>query len=293
LNTVETSYKLLKKIKDDKFDVDMLHQYTLLLQIGVRDFQLCVVDPSNRCLLLEDYVLANLRSSTELLETLQRLFEEHHLLGAGFWKSVKVSFKNNKFSMIPGPLFMEEAMDEYLALNCQLLESEKTFYFKNLHTDAITVFAVNEEIVSWLQSVYANSTVGLVHQSSALIEGVLDYSKKYRNASLFLYIDRFKLHVVSLRKGKLEYYNQFSVKQFSDYVRYIMMVMKGLGYNQDTSKVVMWGYIGKQSPHFNEFYKFIRNISFGDRPSYLSFGYMFDEIQDHHFFDLYSTLLCE
>jgi hypothetical protein len=293
LNTVETSYKLLKKIKDDKFDVDQLHLYTLLLQIGTRDFQLLVVDQNNRCLLLEDFVLANLKSSNDLLETLQQLFEEHHLLGAGFWKSVRVSFKNNKFSLVPAPLFMEEALDDYLGLNCQLFETEQSLYYKNLHTDAITVFAVNGKIISWLKSVYSNSTVGIVHQSSALIEGVLEYAKKHKDASLFLYIDRFKLHVVSLRKGKLEYYNQFTVKQFSDYVRYIMMIMKGLGYHQDTAKVVMWGYIGKQSPHFQEFYKFIRNISFGDRPGYLSFGYMFDEVQDHHFFDLYSTLLCE
>ena len=69
--------------------------------------------------------------------------------------------------------------------------------------------------------------------------------------------------------------------------------MKGLNRNQKTSDVVLWGYIGKQSPHYNEFYKYIKNISFGDRPGYLKFGYMFDEVQDHHFFDLYSMHVCD
>ncbi|MEO1096986.1 MAG: DUF3822 domain-containing protein, partial [Bacteroidota bacterium] len=68
---------------------------------------------------------------------------------------------------------------------------------------------------------------------------------------------------------------------------------KGLNRSQKTSDVILWGYIGKQSPHYNEFYKYIKNISFGDRPSYLKYGYMFDEVQDHHFFDLYSMHLCD
>jgi hypothetical protein len=68
-----------------------------------------------------------------------------------------------------------------------------------------------------------------------------------------------------------------------------MLVMKTLNMDQQTSKVVMWGYIGKNSPHYHEFYKYIQNVTFGERPDNLKFGYMFDEVQDHHFIDLYSV----
>jgi hypothetical protein len=67
-----------------------------------------------------------------------------------------------------------------------------------------------------------------------------------------------------------------------------MLVMKSLGMNQQTSEVILWGYIGKNSPHYHEFYKYIKNVVFGNKPSSLKFGYMFDEVQEHHFFDLYS-----
>jgi hypothetical protein len=66
-----------------------------------------------------------------------------------------------------------------------------------------------------------------------------------------------------------------------------MLVMKSLGMDQKTSVVKLWGYIGKNSPHYHEFYKYINNVEFGGRPSFLTFGYMFDEVQEHHFFDLY------
>ena len=70
-----------------------------------------------------------------------------------------------------------------------------------------------------------------------------------------------------------------------------LLVLSALGMNQQTSRVVMWGYIGRNSPHFTEFAKYIRNVSFGKRPGNLSFGYLFDELQEHHFFDLYATHL--
>ncbi len=41
--------------------------------------------------------------------------------------------------------------------------------------------------------------------------------------------------------------------------------MKGLGLDQQTCEVVLWGYISKNSPHYLEFVKYIRNISFGDQ----------------------------
>ncbi len=294
MNTTTAGYKLIKKVKDAKFDVDNLHQYNLQLQVGVRDLQVAIINSkNNNVLLLEDYVLASVKSYKELKEMLSSLFEEHHLLMAGFWKSVKISIKNNKFSLVPSSLFVKEALVDYLKLNAKVNPtSEEVLYYKHIKSKAVCVFAVNKQLYNWLYSLYPNAEVGFMHQSSALIEGVFNFSESHEKDSLYLYIDRFKLHVLSLKKGELEYYNQFTIKQFNEYIKYIMLVMKGLDKSQKTSEVVLWGYLGKQSPHYNEFYKYIRNISFGERPDYLNFGFVFDEVQDHHFLDLYSMHLC-
>ena len=295
MDTAALDYKLLKKIKDERFDVEDLHHYVLFLQIGVRDFQVCVVDSrSNQCLLLEDFILPEVSSSGEVVEVLSSLFESHHLLMAGFWKNVKVSVKNNQFSLLPAPLFLKEGLHDYLKLNAKVsLKEDELHYYKSIKSNVVTVFAVNKQLANWVRSLYPNSEVGFLHQSCSLIEGVLHHGEKYRSNQLYLYIDRFKLHVLSLKDKDLEYYNQFRIKQFSEYIRYIMLVMKGLSRSQAQSEVVIWGYIGRQSPHYNEFYKYIRNVSFGDRPGYLNYSYIFDEVQDHHFFDLYSMHLCD
>lgn len=292
MQAIAQGFKLIKKIKDDRFDEEKLHQYTLLVQFGVRDLQVAIVDSEDsRLLFFEDYVLGDSNSHSELINQYQQLFDSHPVLHAGFWSEVRISVKNTKFAQVPASLFMPEAAAEYLRFNAQLdLEKEDILVCQNHRSDAITVFAIQKELNTWLRTIYANTTLKLVHQSAALIEGVLEYAKSNQNP-LYIYVDRFKLHILAVGEGKLIYYNQFLIKQFSDYVKYIMLVLKGLGMDQNTSHVMLWGYIGKNSPHYLEFVKYVRNVGFGGRPSYLKFGYLFDEVQDHHFFDLFSIYL--
>lgn len=294
MQTAALNYKLIKKIKDERFDEDLIHQYQLLINIGFRDLQIGVIDDQeNRMLLLEDYVFPSLSSHDELLQTLDMLFDAHAFLKAAFWKSIKISIKNNKYVQVPEALFLEEAKTEYLQFNAYIDDDEEVYSILNKKTKAVTVFALSSRLKNWLMGLYPNSKVIFMHQSAVLIETLTNYSTYKKDNSLFIYVDRFKLHIMSCKGGNLLYYNQFAIKQFSDYIKYIMLVLKSLNLSQQNSQVVLWGYIGKNSPHYNEFYKYINNVIFGHRPKFLTFGYMFDEVQDHHFFDLYGMHLLE
>ncbi len=292
MQTASLQYKLIKKIKDERFDEDLIHQYCLLINIGARDLQVGVIDSQdNRFLLMEDYVFPSLSSHEELSIILDQLFDAHAFLRAAFWKTIKVSIKNNKFVQVPEALFVEEAKAEYLKFNAYIEDTEEVLFVSNVQSHAVTVFAIPTQLKQWLMQLYPNNTPIFMHQSAVLIEGITQYSKIKKDNPLYIYVDRFKLHILSCRQGSLLYYNQFVIKQFSDYIRYIMLVMKSLHLDQSSSQVILWGYIGKNSPHYNEFYKYINNVIFGQRPKSLSFGYMFDEVQDHHFADLYNMHL--
>ncbi|HEY4655200.1 MAG TPA: DUF3822 family protein [Cyclobacteriaceae bacterium] len=286
-------YKLIKKIKDERFDEEKLHQYDLLIHLGARDFQVAVIDSlEQRLLWLEDYVLPNTDSHLDLMPVLDVVFDSHELLKAGFWNRIKVAVKNHKFVQVPDSLFIEEASADYLKFNASVdPASEDVLFLKNPRAEAKTVFAVQHDLREWFSKVYPTKQPIFLHQSACLIEGVLEFAANRSDNPLYLYIDRFRLHVMSCRDGRLVYYNQFAIKQFADYIKYIMLVMRSLDMDQQSSQVILWGYIGKNSPHYHEFYKYINNVAFGDRPAYLQFGYMFDEVQDHHFFDLYGMHL--
>jgi len=283
------TFKLIKKIKDDRFEEEKILDYTLLLNVGPRDVQVGVVDGNqNRLMYLEDYVLPSVSSSDDLIYTLEQLFDYHAFIRAGFWKQIKIALKNQKLVQVPKPLFEESVAANYLNLNAQPSPTEETCFVSMERSEAVTVFAIQKELKAWVEEKYPQKQFILLHQSAALIEGVMRIAEKRTDNPLYLYVDRFKLHIISANQGKLIYYNQFNILSFQDYIRYIMLVMKTLNMDQKTSKVVMWGYIGKNSPHYHEFYKYIQNVTFGERPNNLKFGYMFDEVQDHHFIDLYS-----
>lgn len=292
MQTTAVAYKLIKKIKDERLDEEKLHQYTLLAQLGVRDLQIAIVDTDRRLLFFEDYIFNGLNSYAELLDVLRTLFESHEMLMAGFWKGVVFSIKNNQLVQIPGSLFDPSRPETYLKFNAHTDQANDDVLSCKAHlSDAVTVFSIQKDIHRWIETLYTNCPVTFIHQSAALIEGVLDASRDSAGSPLYIYVDRFKLHILAAKNNQLIYYNQFVIKQFADYVKYIMLVMKGLNMDQDTSQVVLWGYIGKNSPHYHEFYKYIRNVVFGGRPAHLKFGYMFDEVQEHHFFDLFSMNL--
>jgi Protein of unknown function (DUF3822) len=295
LQTTALTYKLIRKIKDDIFDEEFIDRYNLLINIGTRDFQLLVIEPQeNKILLLEDFVLPELTSNEELLQILDQLFDSHAFLKAGFWKKIKVSIKNQKFVQVPHELYAEESITEYLKFNAPIdLAREDCVSTVNPKAQAVTVFAVNRDLKNWLNSIYPNNPPSFTHQSAALIEGTLHFAQGRDDNPLYIYVDRFKLHILACDSGKLRYYNQFSIKQFSEYIKYIMLVMKSLEMDQRTSRVVLWGYIGKNSPHYHEFCKYISHVNFGDEPDYLNFGYVFDEVPEHHYFDLYSVHLID
>jgi hypothetical protein len=287
------SSKLIKRIRDDRFDEDNIHAYTLLLNLGPKDLQAAVVGDGNRVLYLEDNVFPAVASGQELVVAVDELLDHHAFLKAGFWNHVKLSMKNQKLVQVPGDLFSDDSSGDYLRFNASYdAGHDDVLFTKMTNSEAVTVFAVPRKLKGLIDDLYPQTTVSVIHQSAALIEGVMDSARSRSDNPLYLYVDRFKLHVLSVKDSKLIYYNQFSIHNFEDYVKYIMLVMNTLGMDQQTSEVVLWGYIGANSPHYHEFYKYIRNVTFGKRPAHLTFGYPFDEVQDHHFFDLYSINLC-
>jgi Protein of unknown function (DUF3822) len=290
MQAIASNYKLIKKVKDEKFDLEKLHQYILLVNSGVRDFQVGVVDgEDNRVIYFEDYVLGETKDHAEHLDAIKSLFDSHELLQAGFWKQVIIGIKNSKFVQVPSSLFLDSSSADYLKFNAKVEEDEVILHSSDSSTEAVTVFAIHQGLHNMLMGYYQNVPVKFVHQSHAIISGTLSFSKS--DSPLYIYVDRFKLHIICLRNNRLIYYNQFAIKQFADYVKYIMLVMKSMNMDQDSSEVVLWGYIGKNSPHYLEFVKYIRNVSFGGRLPSLKFGYMFDEVQEHHFFDLFALSL--
>ncbi|MFZ9045665.1 MAG: DUF3822 family protein [Cyclobacteriaceae bacterium] len=289
-----SSHKLTRRVKDPSFNIDELHDYTLSLMVGIRDFQLCITSQNSQLLLLEDYKIDGIRTVNERVAALKAIFENHHLLQAGFWKSIRLAVKTHKFTQVPTDHFVKDSAKDFLLVHCDINQHmEQVHYYPHSIADAVTVFATDARLIQWIESVYPNKKVTITHQGSALIEGVLKYDDHSANRTLFCYFDRGILHAISTENRHLIYYNQFAIKAPEDYLKYIMLVFKELGLSQKQSKLILWGNLKVNSKHVVYLKKYIRNISFGSRPSYLRYVFQFDEIPEHQYFDLMNVYLCE
>jgi hypothetical protein len=296
LQTGSKKYKLLHRVKDTRyFNIDNLHHYSLSLQLGSNDFQICVIDSRNStCLLLEDYIFPSANSPEDRVAILKYLFDEHHFLIANFWKSVKISIKTSKFSLVPKDAFDKTALFDYLKYNADLDTSIETYRYNLISfNDIYTVFAFEKKVQAFFDTIYQNIEYQVSHQSCGIISGVFNSKNKTRNKKMYLYVDRGRLHISLIEDQRLIYYNQFLIKEFSDYIKFINLVAKELNYDIGINGIILWGYIRKNSAHLKELLRYFKNIKFGGSASFLKQGFMFDEIPEHHFIDVYGIYLCQ
>lgn len=287
-------YHLVRKVKSSKFNVDHLSQYNLYFLLGKQHFKFCVLDTkSNSCLLLEDYLIGSNKQSDEIVNTLNVIFETHHLLNAGFWNSIKLAFLSPKSVLVPNQLFDKDALPDYLKINCEIDSEEGYYYFKHNTGKMVNIFAANKKIVNWFRQLYPNLNIHLLHYSSALIEGVPRQNDASRLKSMAIFINVDSAEVLVYQGEKLLYCNQFSYQSPKELLKYVMVVMDQLELDPNFSKVQLWGNINNQSECFKLLYQYIRNISFGKRPSVLQFSFEFDEIEEHQYFDLLGLFYCE
>ncbi len=287
LDFISANYRLANKIKDDRLEVDHLHQYDLYLLAGNHDLQVCVVNSvDQRCLLLEDFTFKKVDSPNAHLFVLEKIFDSHALLMAGFWHSVTLAFKNKKFALVPNDFFVESELHSYLTFNAVTYPNNENFhYYPHADQSFVNVFAASKKIESWFVNRYPNLSIRFTHQSCAIIEGAMRQFESEQD-SMCVFVDKNRLHIVAGSAEQLRFYNQFVIKRIADFSRYILLIMKELDLDKNQHKIMLWGHIDAESNLFRQLYKYIRNISFGNRPKFLHYGYMFDEIEDQQYFDV-------
>lgn len=287
-------YKVINKVKAAAFDSKSLDKYRLSLLVGITDFQFCVSTSQNECLNLEEYKFQGLKTVNDRLSVIKELFNSHPLLRSYKWGDIKLCFKSLKFTLVPHGFFIPESAGDYLILNNEINnKAENVYYYRHIKSEAVNIFAADKKVIEWINSAYPSKTPQVVHQGSAILEGVIRYDDHSHEPMVFAYVDRGILHLMATDKQNLIFYNQFLVQNSGDFLKYTLSVFKELKLDPKENKFVLWGIFNNNSPHIIALKKYIRNISFGSKPNYMSFPTEFDEIPDHRYFDLYNVSLCD
>ncbi len=279
------------RLRDEaRFQVDGLMAYDLLLYLTDRSLEMGVINAGEpRLLCAESFDLGEVHSPAQRLSALEKLFEEHDLLKAGFWKSVRLALQSPQFAYVPLSLYQASEHERYLRVTSPL-EPGRSEFLAYTHSDieAVGVFAVQKELVSWLGLAYPTQQVSVVHHSSALLEALAreQAAGDYPLVSAWLRDGTLTLIV---REGrKLRFVNVFDYESADDLVYYLLFVIEELGLSPETAPLTLWGEIDAESEVFEKLYRYIRHLSIGGYPKGWQFSYEFDAVPESEYFGLLS-----
>lgn len=280
----------LHRLRDETLDATNLAAYNLYLTASPAGLRVGVADVRrNKFVVLEDYAAL---PATSYGGQLQALAAHHDLVGQPGWNHVRLAIQNRHFTLLPSPLLRPGDEATYLRLHHAVdAQHETVLAYTHTSQEVASVFAAENALADWFRSTYPTGT--LLHQTSAMLEGLVHQSESTAARRFYLSIGHHELTIIVIRDKKPEFCNVFAFSSPEDLIYYTILVMQELQLNPDQDPVVVWGDLMHDSELFTVLRKYIRHIKFGNRPFDLHYSYRLNELFEYRFFELYSLHLCE
>jgi hypothetical protein len=278
------------RLRDETLDLSNLAAYNLYLTVGAAGFRVGVADVRrNKFVVLEDYQTT---SDAPLAVQLQALVAQHDLLGQAGWNKVRLAVQNRHFTLLPAPLFRAGDEVAYLRLHHTLdTQQETVHHYTHASLEVVSLFAAEKALTEWFRATHPEGR--LLHQTSALLEGVVHQSEQSGPRRVYLSIGHQEATLLAVRDKQPEFCNVFPFSTPEDLIYYTILVMQELQLNPDQDSVVVWGDLMHDSELFTILRKYIRNIRFGNRPFDLGYSYRLNDVFEYRYFELYALHLCE
>ena len=277
-------------LRDETLDLENLAAYNLYLTAGPAGLRVGVADVRrNKFVVLEDYATV---PDASLAAQFRALAAQHDLVGQPGWNSVRLAVQNRFFTLLPAPLFREGDEAAYLRLHhLPDADHETVLHYRHSPLETVSIFATEKALADWFYHAYP--TGRLVHQTSALLEGVIHQSEQSGPRRVYLSIAGQELILVAVRDKQVEFCNVFVFTSAEDLIYYTILVMQELQLNPDQDPVIVWGDLTHDSELFTILRKYIRHVRFGNRPFDLAYSYRLNDVFEYRYFELYALHLCE
>ncbi len=265
------------------------------MSVGKQIIRLAVLDTQrNKFIALEDYELTNIFSPLQTAQQLQEIIAEHAFLKLTSWNKIRVSIKNQNFTLIPETLFEASAAADYLQINCELdTYHEQVYSYNHPNLEAVNIFAADKYLVQALADSYRDKNILYIHQTSALLNSLLLNGERKTGRNILAYTEKNNLTILIVNKGQLEFCNLFYYTTAEDFMYFLVFVMQEQKLNTDTDTVTIWGDLTHDSNLFMLMRRYIRNVHFGAKPTGVAYSYKLEDQFEHRFLDVYSIHFCE
>jgi len=240
-----------------------LKNLELSIQLSLSGLSFCILNKdSNTILEVKELRFEKRLNPFELLDELKALFENESTLNKSF-TNVTIVHNNDLSTLVPEALFNKNSAADYLKFNSKILKSDFIAYDNILENSSINVYVPYININNYIYDKFG--TFIFKHISSVLIESILRIEKASTTPKVYIHVSLNHFEIIIIKEGKLELYNTFVYNSKEDFIYYILFIDEQLNLNPETLNLVFIGDITEDDEIYNIAYKYIRNISFGNR----------------------------
>ena len=235
----------------------------LSIQISLSGLSFCILDrEQNTILQTKSFDFDRKFNTIEILDYLKHILATENELKTGF-NNVTIVHDNDLSTLVPKPLFNEDCLADYLKFNSKILKSDFIAYDQIQINDSVNVYVPYVNINNLIFDTFGTFTYK--HVSTILIEEILQLEKNSEHPKVYVNVNRKHFEIICVDKGKLKLYNTFEYHTKEDFIYYILFTTEQLGLNPETFQLVLLGNIIEDSSLYKIAYKYIRNVSFGNR----------------------------
>ncbi len=235
----------------------------LSIQLSLSGLSFCILNrDSNTIIEVKESRFEKRLNPLEALDELKDLFKNESVLNNSF-RNVTIIHENELSTLVPKSLFNKNHLADYLKFNSKILKSDFIAYDSILENSSVNVYVPYININNYIYDKFGAFV--FKHVSSVLIESVLQIEKKATSPKVYVHVSFNHFEIIIIEQGKLVLYNTFVYNSKEDFIYYILFTAEQLNIDPETVNLVFIGDITENDELYNIAYKYIRNISFGNR----------------------------
>ncbi|WP_396600984.1 DUF3822 family protein [Algibacter sp. R77976] len=260
LKLVETGQKLMAIANKTQ---NKLTNLELSIQISLSGLSFSILNRnSNTIEFLKEIRFEKKLNPFEVLDELKLLFLKEQILKNNF-ANINIIHDNDLSTLVPKSLFNENLLADYLKFNSKILKSDFIAYDTIIKNNSVNVYVPYININNFIYDKFGAFI--FKHVSTVLIDSVLQNEKTSETSNIYVNVSFNHFEILVFEKSKLILYNTFAYHSKEDFIYYILFTAEQLSLDPETIHLVFLGDISKNDDLYNIAYKYVRNISFGDR----------------------------
>ena len=261
LTQVETGQKPMALTSSNTSEITIDKE--LSIQISLNGLSFCILETDTKTITYLNHISFDKKLSPfDVLDQLKSKFEAENALNDSF-TNIYVIHVNELSTLVPKPLFKEDCLADYLKFNSKILKSDFITYDAISSNDSMNVYVPYVNINNYIYEKFGAFT--FKHFSTVLIEHILLIEKNSENLKVYAHINSNHFEIIVVNKGNLQLYNTFEYTTSEDFIYYLLFTAEQLKLNPETFNLVFIGNVDKEDSIYTTAYKYIRNVSFGNR----------------------------